>query len=155
MEARRPDTDAIRELVRRHQVYWEVRPEEDLDAADEVVKVGFQLGLRGTFEHPEDPPLAGAPECVDVYRDLRAIAESLLPAAEGEIGFELGGSPDALDYTPSSGRQEVEVMIKIQRRDEAGDDSIDAAEQDSLEKLKRRLKELGVPQGRWRERPRE
>jgi len=152
MDAQPLDTDAIRELVRRHKVYWEVRPEEDLDDADEVVKVGFQLGLRGTFEDPEDQPLAGSPECVEVYRDLRTIAESLLPPEDDDVRFELGGSASALDYTPSSGRQDVEVMIKIQRPG-VPDYAIDEAERHSLELLKQRLKDLGVPQGRWREHP--
>jgi CheY-like chemotaxis protein len=58
----------------------------------------------------------------------------------------------ALDYTPSSGRQDVEVMIRIQRPDEP-DHGIDDAERQSLELLKQRLKELGVPEGQWRERP--
>jgi len=152
VDARRLDTDAIRELIRRHKVYWEVRPEEDLDDADEIVKVGFQLGLRGTFEGAADSPLAGGPECVEVYRDLRTIAESLLPAAEDDVRFDLGGSASALDYTPSSGRQDVEVTIRIQRPDEP-DHGIDDAERQSLELLKQRLKELGVPEGQWRERP--
>jgi CheY-like chemotaxis protein len=58
----------------------------------------------------------------------------------------------ALDYTPSSGRQDVEVMIRIQRPDEP-DHGIDDAERQSLELLKQRLKELGVPEGQWHERP--
>jgi hypothetical protein len=152
MDARRLDTDALRELIRRHKVYWEVRPEEDLDDADEVVKVGFQLGLRGTFEDDADPPLAGGPECVEVYRDLRTIAESLVPAGDADVRFELGGSASALDYTPSSRRQDVEVMIRIQRPD-APDGGIDEAERRSLELIERRLRELGVPEGRWREPP--
>lgn len=145
------DVDELRELVRRHKVYWEARPEPILDEKGEVVKTGFQLGLRGTFDHPDHPIVAGNPECAEVYRDLRRIAESILPADAGD-SFHISEFDNSLDYTPSSGRKDVEVTIRI--RDWESADWIDDDETRSLRQLERQLEDLGSPEGRWREKSR-
>lgn len=139
----------LRRLVRRHKVYWEVRPEPVLDDGGEVVQTGFQLALRGTFEHPGHP-LDTDPECVEVYRDLRQIAEGILPSEDGDPTCTIGVFENAIEYTPSSGRKDIEVAIKIVSRESR--DSVDEGELSALREMKRRLEDLGAPRGGWRER---
>lgn len=139
----------LRGLVRQHKVYWEVRPEPVLNDAGEVVQTGFQLALRGTFEHPGHP-LATDPECVEVYQDLRKIAEGIVPAEDEDPNYKIGVFDNAIEYSPSSGRKDIEVTIKIVSQDSR--DSVDEGEVATLKEMKQRLEGLGSPRGRWRER---
>ena len=138
----------LRELIRRHKVYWEVRPEPVLNERDRVVKTGFQLGLRGTFENPGHPLVAGDPEYREVYRDLRQIAEGVLPSDDAEPNWRFGVYENAIDYTPSSGRMDIEVLIKIVSDDSR--DHVDEGELRTLAEMKQKLRDLGAPRGRWR-----
>ena len=140
----------LRDLVRRHKVYWEIRPEPTLDPHDEVVQTGFQIGLRGTFENP-DHPLTGSPECLEVFRDLRKIAEGILPPEGEEANYKIGLFENAIDYTPASGRKDIEVMITIESWESRH--HVDDGEIASMRHMKARLKDLGAPEGRWRSRP--
>jgi hypothetical protein len=138
----------LRRLVRQHKVYWEVRPEPVLDGKDKVVQTGFQLALRGTFEHPGHP-LVTDPECVEVYRDLRKIAEGLLAAEDADPSYRISVFENAIEYTPSSGRKDIEVTIKIVSRESRH--SVDEGELAAVREMKHKLEELGAPRGRWRE----
>lgn len=137
----------LRSLVQRHRVYWEVRPEPVLDENDEVVKTGFQIGLRGTFEH-DHPLVTGDAESGEVYRDLRKIAEGILPAEDVDPNYRIGVFENAVEYTPSSRRQDIEVTIKIVSRESKH--HVDEGELATLREMKQKLADLGAPRGRWR-----
>ena len=68
----------LKDLIQRHKVCYEVWP-ENLVAKGQLVKVGFDLELEGTHEHPGSEVLPGCPHCQEVYRDLQRIAEWIMP----------------------------------------------------------------------------
>ena len=70
--------DKIEELVGQHEVCWEVVPEYHMNQKGERVQIGFELDLIGTHYHPEQSPIPGCKECVNVYEDLKQIAQCIM-----------------------------------------------------------------------------
>jgi hypothetical protein len=144
----RDGSPELRDLITRHQVYWQVWPEYRMSSDDALVKVGFQLGLFGTHDHPQSNPIAGCGECVKVYRDLHRIARSILPPEGRESRYEVGIFEGALSASRSASRRDILLTIKVLHRHQT-DGPIDDCEVRCLEEMKEKLHALGALAGNW------
>jgi hypothetical protein len=81
--------ERLRDLVRLHQICYEVWPEYWPDRRGKV-QVGFELQLYGTDARGDDEhPLAGCPSCERVFEDLRQIAEWIVPKDHRPSHYEI------------------------------------------------------------------
>ena len=141
--------DDLKRLVERHQVCWEVWPEETLNREGHRVQIGFELDLLGTHDHPVDPPTPGCDQCVEVYRDLRRIAQWILPGERRESDYEIGAFDSAIRFPPEREfREEITLPIRIIHR-EGFDRPVDACEVQCLQEMEKRLRDLGASKGKW------
>lgn len=140
----------LKDLIHRHKVCYEVWP-ENLAVSGQLVKVGFDLELEGTHEHPGNGVLPGCPHCEEVYKDLERIAEWIMPTEERPTTYEIQPFDRAIHYAPKRKlRSEVSLNIKIIHR-HGFDQPVDDCEQMCLKEMRRKLAELGVKEGDWKD----
>jgi hypothetical protein len=136
---------ALREIVQRHRVYWQVWPEQAVRGS-KLVQVGFRIGLLGTHDHPQRNSIAGCPECWKVYRSLCSLAQGIVPQQERASEARIAPFDASLLYSPGRERKDVMLTIQISNRGDPGDER-------RLGQIKERLLRLGAPQGTWSESP--
>ncbi len=149
MDAGKKKTDDLKRLVERHQVCWEVWPEETINRDGRRVQIGFELDLLGTHDHVTDPPTPGCDECAVVYVDLKKIAQAILPEGEHESDYEIGAFDSAIRFPPERDfRREVTLPIRIVHR-EGFERPVDACEVRCLQEMEKKLEALGASKGKW------
>jgi len=73
------DIAVLKQLVVRHKVCWEVVPIWHVPLGGRKVKIGFEVELFGTHDHPKHSPAPGCEECHTIFSDVRRIATAVLP----------------------------------------------------------------------------
>ncbi len=147
------ELQALRALVKKHRVCWEVWPDNNPDGSGRTVQVGFDLRLEGTYEHADHETRAGCPECVAVYEDLRRIARWILPDGDRDSTYELGAFDGAIHYAPERKlRPEIELPIRILHRHEF-EAPVDKCETSCLQEMEEKLRLLGARRKYWRDGP--
>jgi hypothetical protein len=137
-----PTTDLV-ELVRKHNVRWEVWPEKRVFDG-EIRQVGFEIDLIGDHDHPRHRTFPGCDECVIVHRALRRIADYLLPKGERASRYEIEYWNGSMRY-PKDSREDgyVQLTIRILHRVERSDPPDDCQRQ-CLAEMERKLGALGA-----------
>lgn len=136
----------LQELIRRHQVCYEVWP-ENLVVNGQLIKVGFVLELEGTHEHPGSEVQPGCQQCQEVFRALQRIAEWIMPTEARPTTYEIQPFDRALRYAPKRKRRpEVSLTIKVIHR-QGFDQPVDECEELCLREMRLKLAELGVLEG--------
>ena len=147
-----PEQDTVEELkglVRLHQVCWEVFPEQIPVIEDRPRQVGFDLLIYGTHD-PGEHPVPGCEKCKGIFKDLRKIAQWILPKDERPSRYEIEIFDSAIHYAPARGnRPDVTLTIKIVHRSEF-DRPIDECEVVCLNEMKAKLSELGAHEKQWK-----
>lgn len=140
--------EEIKKVVQDHRVCWEVLPERIPVKEEPLLKVGFDLLLYGTHEVGEHPT-PGCEKCKQIYRDLRKIANWIIPKEERHSRYEISIYESAIRYNRIRGnRPDVELTIRILHRS-AYDQPVDECEVLCLNDMKDKLKELGARERRW------
>lgn len=135
--------ERLRDLVRLHQICYEVWPEYWPDRRGKV-QVGFDLQLYGTHERKDEHPSPGCPACERVFEDLRQIAEWILPKDLRPSHYEILPFDRSLHFAPVRHfRREVVLTIKILHRQD-GQLPVDECERTCLHEMTKRLKQLGA-----------
>lgn len=143
--------EELRQLIRQHKVCWEVWPEFHINRDGEKVQIGFELDLIGTHYHPEQSPLPGCAECVEVYYDLKCIAQCIIPKGEHDSRYEIRIFDSSIHYSPRrKSRKDITLTLKILHR-EGFDRPVDACEVECLKEMEKKLKELGAQKEHWHE----
>ena len=138
---------ALRELVRAHRVYYEVRPEMHVGEGERT-QIGFQLSLWASHPHGARA-LPGCPKCSDLHRDLRRIAEWIIPREERASRYEIEPFDRALyASTRQKDVDEVDLTIDILHR-HGFDRPLDECQERCLREMRGRLAELGIHEGGW------
>ena len=141
--------EGLQALVQKHQICWEVLPEQVPVKGDNPIKVGFNLILLGTHAS-EDHPVPGCGKCQTIYKDLQTIAQWILPKDEHPSRYEIEIFDSAIHYAPARGnRPDVSLTIKILHRSEF-DRPIDECEVLCLNEMKAKLSELGAHEKQWK-----
>lgn len=142
--------EELRMFVQDHRVCWEVLPEKTPVKEEAPLKVGFDLMLYGTHEEGEHPT-PGCERCKQIYRDLRKIANWIIPKEERPSRYEISIYESAIRYNRIRGnRPDVELTIKILHRSRY-DQPIDDCEIACLNEMKMKLSSLGAQERHWRE----
>jgi hypothetical protein len=131
----------LRELVKEHQVVYEVRR----------FRVGFDVDLYGTHSVRNGRPRAqpGCPQCEEVWEHLHELAVAALPPADRESGYEIRWFRPALIYDPKrQPRADVELTLEIRHRGD-GHAEIDACEKRCRDEIVAALRSLGAREGTW------
>ena len=148
--------ESLREIVRRHEVCYEVWPEwASLWGAK--TQIGYRLELCGINEHDEaagdEHPTPGCPRCRRTYGDLRKVAEWVAPK-EGERAsrFEVEGFDRAWHVAPRHRRSRNEIVLAVKVLHRRGvNEPADECELRCLGEMRGRLAELGVAEGVYHE----
>ena len=141
----------LRELVRQHQVCWEVWPVYLINRLGKQVQIGFELELTGT--QPEHAPDPDGVECVRVYEDLKQIADRIMPKEEDDTRLEVGSFDASIHYSAKRKfRGEILLPIYILHW-EGLDRPAGAGEPRCLDEMEERLKDLGASKDVWEEGP--
>ena len=86
----------------------------------------------------------GCERCVHTYRDLRQIAQWIMPAEERPSVYEIRSFDSAL-HSARAIRRRLEVVLGLQIKHRHGwDEPIDDCERRCLKDMEKKLKELGV-----------
>jgi hypothetical protein len=142
--------EELKALIRQHRVCWEVLPEQVPVKEDRPLKVGFDLILYGTHALG-DHPVPGCEKCQQIFKDLRKIAQWIMPKVERPSRYEIEIFDSAIRYSPMRRkRPDVMLTIKILHRSEFNR-PVDACEVLCLSEMKTKLIELGAPERSWRE----
>jgi len=140
-------SQALRDSVTAHRVYFEVLPEE-WGGREARLKVGFELRLWGAHASGA-AALPGCDKCRVIYSDLQRIAEWILPKEERPSRYEIETFDGALYASPTlKDTDQVGLVLKILHRDR-GDRPVDDCEERCLRDMRQRLRELGVREGSW------
>lgn len=146
------EREALRALVRAHRVVYEVKAAEEM-VGNERRKIGFDVTLSGTDGKDDAIEVADGREGEGVWADLQRIAVAVLPQAGNQAVLGLQEFDQAVHSSPlRQNRDDVELVIGI--RHGAGFlEPIDPGEEQCLKSVVAALKALGIPEGKWRERP--
>jgi hypothetical protein len=129
-------------IARQHRVHYDVTPEVIIKSEGRTA-VGYEIRLFAVHEKGARA-VPGCPKCVDLVRDLRPIAEWLVP---DEHRPTLAGiepfHPSLYDSKEVPGTDEVALSIRLTHR-EGYDRPVDACEQRCLKEIRERLKVLGI-----------
>ena len=143
------DAAALKQLVERHKVCWEVVPIWHVPRSGERVKIGFEIDLFGTHDHPKQPPLPGCDECHTVFSDLRRIANAVMPPNDRASRYAIEPYNVSITYSPRRHmRRDVLVAIDIVHRDRF-DRDIDECEVRCLHDIEASLRQFGACSGSW------
>jgi hypothetical protein len=148
MTANYPESDLqLRELVRRHHVTWDSRPEFAV-CGGELTPIGFVIELSAVHDHPAHPPSPGCSECAPVRAALHRICLAVLPRGEHASWYDVHvGS--ALESDPRhGGGPELTATIEILHRGTVNRPP-DECERTCLAEMRNRLAQLGAQQGHW------
>jgi hypothetical protein len=143
------DAAVLKQLVVRHKVCWEVVPIWHVPPGGGQVKIGFEVDLYGTHDHPEQPPLPGCHECHAVFSDLRRIATAVLPPSDRPSRYDIEPYDASIAFSPRRHmRKDVVLAIEIVHRDHF-DRDIDDCETHCLRDIESALRALGACPGAW------
>ncbi len=138
----------LRQLVMQHKVVW---LEYHIDRDGKKVQIGFELELIGTHYHPEQSPVPGCAECVEVYEDIQQLAQWAIPQEERDSRYKTGIFDTSIHHSPRRKfRKDITLAIKILHC-EGFDRPADAGEVECLKEMEKKLKELGAQKINWRE----
>jgi hypothetical protein len=142
--------EALREIVLRHCVCYEVWPEWSANGG-RATRIGFTISLCGIHENdPGQNNVPGCGLCWGTYSALRTIAERILPKEERACRFEVGAFDRAWHVAPSArqGRNETVVPIRIFHRHNVHA-PVDDCQQQCLNEMRERLHGLGIRENVW------
>ena len=133
-------------LVQRYQVCWEVWPEYS-PMGHVLRQVGFELELSGSDKSIQFNPTC--PECLQIRSALEAIANGILEEKDGNLTLEFNHHEQSISYSAARGnRPDVTLAIRILHRT-GFTDPVDQCEISYLERVKTRLRQLGVCERQW------
>ena len=127
------------DVVARLHVHFDVVPDVEV-RGDHRITIGWDVRLWG--RHPRGArPLPGCPKCAPITRDLRAIAERLIPREPGTATCIVLPFERAL-YTSRANQldDEVTVTLKVLA---ASDDGPPGS---VMKEIRARLRRLGIPE---------
>ena len=138
--------NGLGKLVQRYQVCWEVWPEYSA-VGQAMRQVGFEIELMGSDKSVEFNPTC--PESFQIRSALEEIASWILEENDENLRLEFSHHEQSLSYSAARGnRPDVTLAIRILHRT-GFTDPVDQCEIHYLEKVKIRLRQLGVCESRW------
>jgi len=144
--------EALREMVLRHQVCYEVWPEWS-GCGGRARRIGFRVGICGVNDRVDcgrGHHVPGCAHCSLTYGGLRKIAEWITLKEQSDCRFQIGPFDRAWHIAPKQrwSRNEIIVNIKILHSHNV-DGPVNESQERCLNELRVELKKLGVREGVW------
>jgi hypothetical protein len=142
--------DRLKDLVERHEVYWEVSQIKSATTEGATLHVGHELLVAGVFKDPARASDSLRDKADVVLKALREIAtdlEARLPAEHRIKRYDEG--------IQASSKQEFQAEARIKLgllHREGFHEAADEKLASSLGVLESRLKQLGAGKGSWKNR---
>jgi hypothetical protein len=141
MEAR--TAEAIRGLVRRHHVHWDVRDEVVVDDHERRLKVGYRVRLWAVVSGARILP--GDASASLFAQALGAVAQEVIPEDPGTTAVSIEHTEPALyDSRVVPGADEIALDILLVHRPDGA--SADGGEERCLKTIRKTLESVGAPQ---------
>jgi hypothetical protein len=138
----RPNAEALRALVRRLHVHYDV--ETELELRDDV-RVPVALIVRLWAVHARDArALPGCPRCRELRSHLERIAGFVLPGPVGSRVTIDPLRPALYDSRVVPGADEIGLAIRVAHGDRG--EPIDGREERSVKGIRAELGKLGIPE---------
>ena len=146
------DPAAIKSLVQRFRVCWEVYPLQIL-VKEGIRKIGFDLELFGTPECGPGHVVPGCEHCRRVEIALQEIADWIMQRESPSCTHIVSPDGASLSYAPvRANRPDVVVRIFIGHRHE-WDQPANQCDEQCFQDIEQALTGLGVCMGRWSDAP--
>jgi hypothetical protein len=144
--------EALRNIVLRHQVCYEVWPEWS-GRGGRARRIGYCVTLCGVNDRNNcvrGHHVPGCPHCGFTYDELRKIAEWITLTRQQGCRFEIQPFDRAWHIAPKLrwSRNEITVNVKILHRGDV-DAPLDDSQEGSLKEMRTILRKLGVNEGVW------
>ena len=144
--------EALRNVVVRHQVCYEVWPEWS-GCGGRVRRIGYCVTICGVNDGIDcvvGHHVPGCPHCGLTYDELHKIAEWIALTERQDCRFEIGPFDRAWHIAPRQrwSRNEITVNVKIMHRHNV-DGPLDDSQERCLKELRANLAKLGVREGVW------
>ena len=136
--------ESLRDSAKRHDAVYEVQTHQEVvkvRAETRIVRNGFEIRICGTHDHGHSTMTPGCDQCVTTYRDLKAIAQWVMPTEQRDSVYEIKPFDQALHI--ASRRLEVELALRINHR-HGWEEPIDDCEKRCLVEIEHNLKSLGL-----------
>jgi hypothetical protein len=143
LHAERRGDDALRRLIREHEVCFELLPHYEVNEGAKV-QVGFDLTLYGRRSRlcHADP---GCPECFKVYEGLKEVALSAMPP---DARYEVGPFDASFHLRPEN-HFEPQVMLVVEILHGETFEAVDETERKQANAISEALTLLGAQQRVW------
>lgn len=141
-------------LVDTHHVVFEVYAQKTYSSGRDV-NFGYDVELLAIHVGGTHGIMPGCHRCLEVWSDLRRIAEAVIPEDLTRISrYEIAAFDHALHYYGGNEREPAKVRLSLEVRHKRDWDApIDPCEERCLHDILTDLKALGVQDTRWAERP--
>lgn len=137
--------EALQDLAKRHDVWYEVWPEYFVFNGNQV-QTGFALELCGLRDQNEQRLTPGDEASKATYSDLRQIASAVVPASADDSEYYMKPFDHALhECSRRRFRPEIVLSIDILNRHPAS--GLLSGENNCLHVIEKRLTDLGVRGG--------
>lgn len=147
------NTSPFHRIVKRHRVFFEVVPAKEW-AEDGIVCIGYDLQIYGTHEGGSRGALPGCARCTEVWRELRELGESVIPADLSRASryhirpFDSALRSSSVTDREDRNREDVLLVIEIRHKRQFFA-PVDPCEERCLKEMVMKLKEFGAKEGRW------
>lgn len=147
-----PETvrERFRPIIEKHQVVYEHWPAKVVHDGKPLA-VGHDVVLIGTHgAHPKAMTTPGCSRCLDVWRGLEDIAKAVAPPPTRLSHARIVPFSGAVHYARERGeRADIELVMQIRHQSQYRAPT-DACQDECLSATLRRLRDLGVPERKWR-----
>ena len=146
-------SENVRELIQQHHAFYEVIPyfvrfearPYGSKPGTRMIQAGFDIDVYGIKASLELEP---SPEHVPIYRVLQQAVATVLPHANNHCSIEVIPFPSTVILDNRTHLQ-PEDMLRIRVTHERGlDQACGASEESALKEIEKRLRDLGVNNGR-------
>jgi hypothetical protein len=144
--------EALREIVRRHHVCYEVWPEWS-GCGGRARRIGYCVTICGVNDRVDcgrGHHVPGCAHCSLTYDELRKIAEWITLKDQPDCRFQIEPFDRAWHIAPRQrwSRNEIIVPVKILHSHNV-DDAVNDSQERSLNELRAELKKVGMREGVW------
>jgi hypothetical protein len=138
----------LKQIVKKHKVYWIVQEMINTNDKGDKVKNGFVLALVGTRDK-----VSGKSKTSEIFNNLDRIAQWIMPKENPEVRFETQRHNSIFFYIPGDDRDEdrrnVVVFLLVWHR-EGFHRPIDKYQIEAVKEMEKKLKSIGSPKDRWK-----
>lgn len=139
----------LKQIVKKHKVYWIVQEIINVNKRGDKVKNGFVLALVGTPHK-----IADQSKTTEIFENLDRIAQWIMSKENPEVRFQIKEHDNLFVYLPGDDRDENRrnfvLSLRVLHR-EGFHRPIDEYQIEAIKEMEKKLKNIGSPKDRWKE----